>query len=600
MNNTNTTEKAPTGYPSIDKPWMKYYEGKDLNISLPECTVYEYVYQHNKGYLNQTALEYFGTKISFKKLFEQVEVCAKALKANGVNQGDIVNICSSGIPEIVYLVLACSKIGAVANFINPLFETQQKVDRINDTNADTLFVMDRMFSYIKDVIGSTCLKKIVVISVTNSLPMMVRAVTSLHDKLDKDMKKAIQNREYILWNDYIAGCNDYHDTADLQYQKNMPLIMVYSSGTTGASKAIVLTNDGINSTTLQYETTLLSDEKRESRFLSTIPVWFSTGIVASIITPLCLGSICILEPVFNAETFLNDIIRYKPNYALVATSLWIYVANHLPKNFDLSFLKHPIAGGEQLLCSTESFLNDFFNHHKCNLKIQKGWGMCELGATAATTIFSSYANKVGSVGIPIPFAIIGAFDVDSGEKLKYNERGEIRVITPCRMKEYFNNPSATQEFFHTDENGNTWGCTGDIGYVDEDGFVFILGRASDFFISPDGERHYLFDTENVILENESVDLCEVVTVKSEKCNREVPVAHIVLKKGFNDSIDELICNIDRSCREKLTEYAVPVGYKIRESFAIKPSGKRDTLSLKTELDGFVAVFEDTVKQISIE
>lgn len=121
------TKKKSTGYPSIDKPWLQYYSDKVLNAELPECTVYEYVYQHNVNYLNQTALEYFGIKISYKKLFEQIDLCARALTVNGIKKGSIVNICSSAAPEIVYLMLACSKIGAVANFINPLFESQQKL-----------------------------------------------------------------------------------------------------------------------------------------------------------------------------------------------------------------------------------------------------------------------------------------------------------------------------------------------------------------------------------------------------------------------------------------------------------------------------------------
>lgn len=585
-----------TGYPSIDRPWLKYYSEEVINASDLKRTVYEYAYQHNKDYLNQIALEYFGTKISFKKLFNQVDLCAKALQMNGVNAGSIVNICSSGIPEITYLVLACSKIGALANFINPLFETKQKIDRINDANSDTLFVMDRMYSYMKDVIPKTCLKKIVIMPATNSLPVAIRALTHLKEKPNKDMKFVVRKREYIFWNSYIKSAQKYHGFVEEQYGCDMPVVMVYSSGTTGASKGIVLTNNGINSTTLQYEMTLPSNEKRGNRFLSNVPVWFSTGIVVSLLTPLCLGATCILEPVFSPENFLKDIVKYKPNYALVATSLWIYVANHLQKDFDLSFLKHPIAGGEQLLSSTETFLNEFLKSHNCHLELQKGWGMCELGATAATTSCCAGANKIGSVGVPMLFAVISSFDVDSGMELKCNERGEIYVQTPCKMKEYYNNPAATKEFFHTDINGNVWGRTGDIGYVDEDGFVFILGRASDYFISPDGRRQYLFDVENVILENDFVELCEVVSVKSETFGRSISLAHIVIKKSFNGDVDALVCDIDTLCRKRLSEYAVPLGYKIREGFATKPSGKRDTLSLEKEHDGFKCVVDGNVRQ----
>lgn len=598
MDANNTAKKELTGHPSIDKPWLKHYEGRNLNVPLPDCTVYEYVYQHNKDYLTHFALEYFGTKIDYKKLFEQVDLCAKALKANGINKGGIVNICSSGIPEIVYLVLACSKIGAVANFVNPLFETQQKIDRINDTDSDTLFVMDKMYSYIKDVIGKTCLKRIIIIPATNSLPLAVRAVASMKEKSDKNVDNALKSGKFVLWNSFIKSCINCTDAVAVQYQKDMPVIMVYSSGTTGVSKAIQLTNDSVNFILHSFEISGINFE-RNQRYLHIVPPWFSTGIVMNLLLGIYIGMTTILEPVFDVEAFVNDLIKYKPTHMIVATSIWLGTVDHPKiKNTNFPYFILPMSGGEALSKDNEKLINDFLLSKQSPTRLAKGYGMCELGsaATAATEDF----NKIGSVGIPLPKVVISAFDIHSGEELKYNERGELRVLTPGRMLGYFKNDIATAEYFNIDANGNVWGCTGDIGYVDEDGFVFVLGRASDYFISPDGERHYLFDAENVILKNDSVDLCEVVTVMSKKLNREIPVAHIVLKKDFNSNTDDLIQELDKLCRGQLSEHAVPVGYKIRKEFAIKPSGKRDTLSLKNEYDGFMSVSDGKVKQISID
>lgn len=205
--------------------------------------------------------------------------------------------------------------------------------------------------------------------------------------------------------------------------------------------------------------------------------------------------------------------------------------------------------------------------------------MCELGATAATTVFLRF-NKFGSVGIPMPFSVISAFDVDSGKELKYNERGELRVLTPSRMKEYYKNPVATGSFFNKDSDGNIWCCTGDIGYVDEDGFV--LGRATDFFIAPDEKKYYLFDAENLILKNDFVKSCKIVALNSKKSL----VAHLVLKKNLECDVNSIIYQIDKLCKEKLSKYAVPIAYKIWESFPINPSEKCDTLSLRNEHEEF--------------
>ncbi len=593
-----TEEEKMMGYPSIDKPWLNYYSDEVLIAELPECTIYENIYQHNVNYLNQTALEYFGIKISYKKLFEQIDLCARALTANGIKRGSIVNICSSATPEITYLVLACSKIGAVANFINPLFETQQKIERINETNSEILFVLDKMYPYMKEVFARIHIKKIVIISATNSLPKITQAIAGSKEKKDKDIEDKVKEGKYIFWNEYIKINKSFDLPANIQYQKDMPVIMVYSSGTTGASKAIVLSNDGINATILQYDRGLIAEVKRGNRFLHTIPVWFSTGVVITLLMPLCLGVTCILEPVFSPEKFLNDMVKYKPNYALVATSLWLFVIEHIDKEFDLSFLKYPITGGEQMLVSTEMSINDFLKRHNCNAKMQKGWGMCELGATAATTVFSKY-NKFGSVGIPMPFAVISAFDVNNGKELKYNERGELRVLTPGRMKEYYNNSIATDNFFNKDSDGNIWCCTGDIGYIDKDGFVFVLGRATDLFIAPDGKKYYLFDTENVILKNDFVDTCKIVAINSENLRIKGLVAHLVLKRNLEGDTNSIIYKIDKMCKEKLSKYAVPIAYKIRESLPINPSGKCDVLALRNECDGFLCVMNGNIRKFYI-
>lgn len=593
MNNTNNYENNLTGYPSIDKPWLKHYSEETLNIPQQECTLYENIYKNNRSYPNDIALEYFGNRITYKLLFKNVDVVKMALIKLGIKKDDKVIMFTSSNPETVYVILALCRIGAVANMINPLFSNEQIINRINETDATVLIALDQLYAKISGAIKNTCIKTTVIIPIWNSMPAVMKKIASIKIK-----KKISYNSNVLKWNSLISLGTDNITNDDEAYERDRPLIMVYSSGTTGASKGIVLTNDGINATISHYFNADFSYE-RGNTFLQIIPIWFSTGAVFSILMPLCLGITVILEPVFSKETFAKNIKKYKPNMTLGATSLWIYAtACKELKNTNMSFMNYPITGGEQVISRVELSINSFLKSHKCEAVLLKGYGMCELGSTVSSDSLS--LKKNGSTGFPILNVTVAAFDTETNKEKKYNERGEIRVLSPARMKEYFKKPEDTKNFFYKDKSGNLWGRTGDIGYVDEDGFVFILGRASDFFISPDGERHYLFDAENVILENESVDLCEVLTVKSEKYNREIPVAHIVLKQDFSGSSEEFIRSIDKSCKEKLTEYAVPMGYKIREGFAIKPNGKRDTLSLKDEREGFIGINDGTVQRFNIE
>lgn len=204
--------------------------------------------------------------------------------------------------------------------------------------------------------------------------------------------------------------------------------MVYSSGTTGASKGIVLTNDGINATISHY---MISDfpYKRGNRFLQMIPVWFSTGMVISLLMPLCLGITTVLEPIFSKESFVADMKKYKPNMTLAATSLWLYAMKCKElKNADFSFLTYPITGGEQVLPRVELALNNFLQSHGCNTSLLKGYGMCELGSTVSTD--SLICVKPGASGYPISHVTVAAFDPDTNQEMKYNERGELRVQSP--------------------------------------------------------------------------------------------------------------------------------------------------------------------------
>ena len=180
--------------------------------------------------------------------------------------------------------------------------------------------------------------------------------------------------------------------------------------------------------------------------------------------------------------------------------------------------------------------------------------------------------------------MVAAFDMKTDEELTYGERGEIRVNSPAHMKEYYKNPSATEKFFFEDKNGIVWGRTGDIGYVDEDGYVTILGRDADSFMAENDRKIYCFDIERVILQNENIALCEVVGLSMG--DYEKPVAHLVLEKGITAEKSDIITNIHEVCRKELDKDSIPIGYKICDAFPVK-NGKRDMEKIKKDREGFV-------------
>lgn len=560
-----------TGYPSIDKPWLKYYSREAIDAPLPECTVYEYIWQNNRDDMDDVALIYFGRKITYREMFRETERVRNALLNEGVRKGDKVILFTSSTPETVYAVLALCRIGAVADMINPLFTREQAIDRINETEATLMIALEQLYDRIADAIPETCVKKTVIVPIYQSMP----AVKGTFAKLK--LKKPIPYGETVVpWKTFVQ--NDINDQPDAPYEKDHPLIMVYSSGSTGASKGIVLTNTGINATLFHYSSCQQFPRHRGETFLQMIPIWFSTGIIVSLLVPLAFGVTVILEPVFSKGTFSKDIKTYDPNMTLGATSLWLYAINSkLLKHKDLSCLRYPITGGEKLLSTDEKAINLFFQNHGCQVAIIQGYGMCELGGTVTTA--SAIITRSGSAGYPINGVTVAAFDSKTNKELPHNQYGEIRVSSPARMKEYFKNPQATAEFFKTDEQGRVWGCTGDIGYVDEDGFVFIKGRATDSCMVNSGETVYLFDVEDVILKDEAVAQCKVVDIQTE--NGTELAAHIVFDETVGDSKAKLN-QIATRVKGELPPYMVPQYYKIRTSIPVHANGKRDVDAMRQD------------------
>ncbi len=584
--------KNLTGYPSVDKPWLNYYSEEVVSTPLPSRTLYQNILQNNKNHLEDIALNYFGRKISYRTLFYQVEACAKALKQAGVRHGDSVALCTSCTPETAYVVLACSKIGATANFLNPLFTTEQKVARTNETEAELLFVLDKMYSFASEMIEQSCIKRVIVIPATQSLPLPMRIISFLNDKADKILREAIQTKGmFCMWNDFLKEGLSYTEPTEAEYQRDTPTIMVYSSGTTGASKGIVLTNDGVNATISHYQGPDFP-YKRGDTYLDYAPVFISTGIIINYLMPVCLGITVILLPEFTAEMLVKGLTKYKPNMVTSTASHWLQaIRSKDMADIDLSAMIYPVAGGEQVLPNVEEEINTFFKSHGCKSRLITGWGMCELGSVVTTT--SPRRSKSGSVGYPISRAVVSAFDLESGKEMQYGQRGELRVFTPTRMHGYYKNPEATKEYFHTDDKGRIWGCTGDIGYVDEDGYVFVLGRVTDCYNTSEGICVYNFDIENVILRDKAVALCKVVGVDAN--GNTVPAAHVILEEGSNEEIATLVRRLDNICHENLESYAIPQYYKIRKAFPVHPNGKRDAEALKMEREGFIGLNGESIQ-----
>ncbi len=588
----NKNEKR-SGYPTIDKPWYVNYNKNELEKEIQKKTVFQEVYDNNIKFQNDLALEFFGSKINYSTFFKNIEMTAKAFKEYGIKKGDFVTICAAGIPETVYSFYALSKIGAVANMIAPHFEKKDLIARISDCESDTLIIMDEFYPELKEAIKGSRIKNIIILPTLNS--SMLRFITKTY-KID-----SFSNELY--WNQFIKDGRKQKETETISYEKDLPLTMVYSSGTTGASKGILLSNDSFQNSIQSYPASGV-DISRGQKFYQIIPPWYSTGLSTSIHLPLSYGTSVFMDPRFERDIFVKNIIKAKPNYCVAPTSMYEgFLDEKLVGNKNLSFFNYPFEGGEPLSNEVASKIEKVFKEHGSNAQLRVAYGQCECGA-AITTQTQKAENTRGSVGIPLPGVTIGIFDEQFNE-LKYYERGQILANTPCSMIGYYKNEEATKEYFHIDKNGIKWNCTGDIGYIDEKGNLFVQGRATDYSII-DNEKIYNFDIENILMELDEIKMCDVLEFDNNG-TKEL-AAHIIftdkVQKEIEENpeyLEEKLFEIKQYIYERINnEKMVPHRFKIRKSFPYAKSGKRDVSKIKEEKDGFILIEKGIDKNMQLK
>lgn len=563
-------------YPSIEKPWEKFY-GSERNSLFLKTTPYIGLVENNKDYSNEVAIEYFGTKITFGELIKNIDATAKSLVEYGVKHGDFVTICSTTTPEVIYAFYAISKIGAIANVISPFYTPEELVARIEECNSNIIIMVDKFIPKFKEKLYLDSQRQLIILPMMNS--SLIRYFQTKY--------KTDRTKREVLWNEFISlGCSRLDVLTD-PYRPLKPQAMVYSSGTTGASKGIVLSVDSFQKLINAYGNSGF-DTSRMQKVYQNIPPWHSTGLSLGINFPLSFGVKVCIDPRFDHDIFVKNVLKFKPEYILTNTSM--YQGFTLKKSIkrlkgkSLEFLKYPVEGGEPLTEKDIERIEEVFRKHGSSARLLNGYGECECGATITTDITGHKFSNSAS-GIPLPdITTVGIFDDDFNE-LGYGDRGNINALTEIGMIEYFKNPEATDRFFHIDEKGNRWSKTGDIGYMNEDGSLVVLGRKSDFSVI-NGVKFYNFDVERAILKSDSIKLCEIQTHPNDDNKL---VAHIVFEDIANNE-DQNKCRMifeeiqsivyeEMHCIE-----AVPEMFCIWETFPSAHSGKRDVKYIKENVD----------------
>lgn len=569
-------KKELTGYPSIDKPWLKYYSEEAINSAPPSCTIYTYILNCNKNRLGKPALKYFGKRTTYRQLFSRIDAAAKAFSAIGVQQNEMVSLCMLTMPETVYSIYGLNKIGAVCNLIEPRTNAELIKDRIKAANSRILVVVDVFLEKILKIADSTDLEKIIVVPLSESMPLHTR--TGFMLTRGRRIPQIHRNHRFQYWNQFITmGRNSVVSIAP--YQKNAPAAIIYTGGTTGISKGAVLSNDCM--TAMAYQSVFDAPRLYEGkRFLEIMPPFIAYGLLFGFFIPFCAGLENILIPVFEPQKFARLVLKYRPNHVVGVPAFFEGLANSKEVGkHSLDFLMCPITGGDRLLESTEKHINQFLHEHGCQYNILKGYGMTEMGS-AATFTATEECNIPGSVGIPTHCTVVKVIDHETGEELGYNQQGELCLTGRTMMLEYYKNKEETEKVMHTHSDGKIWIHTGDIGYITEDGIIYIVDRIKRMIIRPDGHNVWPSQIEAVVTRHSAVRECAVVgTPNPENENGKIPTAFVVLNEGFSP-INSLVAEIDSFCKEYLPERDAAMAYRFCDALPLNSVGKVDYRELE--------------------
>ncbi len=563
-------------YASQAKPWLKYYDQKFIDQTLPALSAFEYVCQRSKNHLNDTALEYYGRKFTYADLIVNVKKTAAALRGAGVKKGDIVTVVSIMTPEIIALFYAADMIGATLNLVDPRYSVEGIREYIEEVDSHLLVCLNVVYERCRQAAKRTNVEKVIVLSPADSLPPVMAVGYKL---TTPDKNKYASN--VIRWKQFIKG-GEGQSTAAEPYDPDHACVVVHTGGTTGSPKGVMLTDDCFNGIALQFQA-YPKLFHRGQKLMNVMPPFIAYGFACGIHLPLVLGFTVIIIPNLDPAKLGSLVLKHKPEHMFgVPTHYQQLAADPKLRDKDLSFIINYAAGGDSLSRGAEQTVNDFLAAHGARYPIAKGYGMTEV--SSAATVAAGLDNKPGSVGIPMVNTVVAAFEPGTDQELPIGQRGELCISGPCLMKGYYNKPEETAILLRRHPDGRVWAHTGDMGYLDEDGFVYLDSRIKRMIIRHDGFKVFPSMIENVVSRHPAVHQCSVVgCADKDHVQGRLPFVYIVLKADTTAKKKQVIRELERMCAEELPEYVQPVAYKFISSMPMTPVGKVDYRQLEADI-----------------
>lgn len=511
----------------LERAKYGYIEKLPKDIHYFEGGLYDVVYESSCKWPHNIAITYYSAEITYKELIKKIDKVARALKAIGVEKGDKVTVCMPNTPEEAYMFYAINEIGAIANMIHPLSSEKEIEEYVNRAHSKVILTIDISYPKVESIIKNTELEHVIVVSATRSMDFLVRAIYHLTKGRKNHIKRS---QKVIPWDRFLMGANKYVGNPHARVNADDPAVILYSGGTTGKPKGVVITNLNFNAQALGAK--YLVPELLKSRYsmLTFLPNFHAFGLGVCMHIPFYCGMRIVMIPQFNAKKFKSYIKKYKINILVGVPTVFEYMMKLKFGKKELKNIKGVVSGGDMVSQQLKRDFNHFMKEHGSKAVLQNGYGLTE---AAGGMVFSpaSVADGPDVIGFPLPDSEVFIKDLDSKKEVPLGEDGEILVRGLTVMKEYLDDPEETKNTFMTIGN-KKYLRTGDIGYVDARGVVHFRSRLKRIIIT-NGYNVYPTNVEDATLKSKLVASCAVVG-QEDKLRGQKVVAFVILKPNASE------------------------------------------------------------------
>ncbi|MCP8617058.1 long-chain-fatty-acid--CoA ligase [Salirhabdus salicampi] len=540
------------------KVWHDHYpEAIPTTIAYEKKPLHDFLLETAQKHPEKKALYFMGKELTYSQVAEQSQKLASYLQALGLSKGDRVAIMLPNIPQAVIAYYGVLLAGGVVVQTNPLYTERELEYQLNDSGANTLICLDLLYPKAKHVQSSTNLENIIVASVKDYLPFPKNIIYPVIQKRQHNItEKAEHNGNTHLWPDVIKEGSGEVSEVTIDAEQDLALLQ-YTGGTTGFPKGVMLTHYNLVANTQMCKVWLYKGQYGNERILGVLPFFHVYGMTTVMNFAIMMASKMILIPKFEVEDLLKAIDKQKPTIFPGAPTIYVALLNHPDlQEYDISSIEACLSGSAPLPVEVQEQFED-----KTKGRLVEGYGLTETSpVTHANLVWDKRVN--GSVGIPWPDTDCKIVKNEELEEAEVGEVGEIIVKGPQVMKGYWNRPEETER---TLKNG--WLLTGDLGYMDENGYFYVVDRKKDMIIAG-GYNVYPREVEEVLYEHEAIQEAVVAGIP-DPYRGETVKAFVVLKENTNLTEEDL----DAFCRKHLAAYKVPKVYEFRDELPKTAVGK---------------------------